>query len=63
MAKFVSILLAAMGLYDSQAGRIRESVDFDMPRPRDITSPAFNDTKRRVLQLIHAESTRIVQAS
>jgi NitT/TauT family transport system ATP-binding protein len=44
-------------------GRIRECVDFAMPRPRDITSPAFNDTKRHVLQLIREESTRIVPVS
>jgi NitT/TauT family transport system ATP-binding protein len=44
-------------------GRIRECVDFAMPRPRDITSPAFNDTKRHVLQLIREESTRIVPIS
>ena len=43
-------------------GRIRECVDFDMPRPRDITSPAFNDAKRRVLALIREESTRVPQA-
>jgi NitT/TauT family transport system ATP-binding protein len=44
-------------------GRIRDCVDFDMPRPRDITSPAFNDTKRHVLRLIREESTRIVHVS
>ena len=44
-------------------GRIRECVDFAMPRPRDITSPAFNDTKRHVLQLIREESTRLVPIS
>ncbi|HMN70489.1 MAG TPA: ABC transporter ATP-binding protein [Rhodoblastus sp.] len=42
-------------------GRIRECVDFDLPRPRDITSPAFNDAKRRVLGLIRDESSRIAQ--
>lgn len=38
-------------------GRIRDFFDFDMPRPRDITSPAFNDAKRRVLTLIREQST------
>src|SRR3981189_536392 len=42
-------------------GRIRESVTFDLPRPRDITSPEFNDAKRRVLALIREESTRSAQ--
>jgi len=44
-------------------GRIRESVTFDLPRPRDITSPEFNDAKRRVLALIREESTRVVQVA
>ena len=37
-------------------GRIRDVFDFDMPRPRDITSPEFNDAKRRVLGLIREEA-------
>jgi NitT/TauT family transport system ATP-binding protein len=44
-------------------GRIRESVTFDLPRPRDITSHEFNDAKRRVLALIREESTRVVQVA
>jgi NitT/TauT family transport system ATP-binding protein len=44
-------------------GRIRESVTFDLPRPRDITSPEFNDAKRRVLALIREESTRVAQVA
>jgi hypothetical protein len=31
---------------------------FDLPRPRDVTSPDFNDMKRRVLGMIREESTR-----
>lgn len=41
-------------------GRIREMFDFDLPRPRDITSPQFNDAKRHVLALIREESTKVV---
>jgi NitT/TauT family transport system ATP-binding protein len=44
-------------------GRIRESVTFDLPRPRDFTSPEFNDAKRRVLALIREESTRGTQVA
>jgi NitT/TauT family transport system ATP-binding protein len=44
-------------------GRIRESVTFDLPRPRDITSPEFNDAKRRVLALIREESMRVAQVA
>jgi NitT/TauT family transport system ATP-binding protein len=44
-------------------GRIRDSVTFDLPRPRDITSPEFNDAKRHVLALIREESTRSAQVA
>ncbi|WP_375460284.1 ABC transporter ATP-binding protein [uncultured Enterovirga sp.] len=44
-------------------GRIREDFEFDMPRPRDITSPAFNDAKRRVLGLIREEATLVRRAA
>ena len=37
-------------------GRIREAVNFDLPRPRDITNPEFNDAKRHVLALIRRGS-------
>ena len=37
-------------------GRIRDAFDIDMPRPRDITSPAFNEAKRRVLALLREEA-------
>jgi NitT/TauT family transport system ATP-binding protein len=33
-------------------GRIRDVVAFDLPRPRDVTGAAFNDTKRHLLSLI-----------
>lgn len=44
-------------------GRIREYFEFDMPRPRDITSPPFNDAKRRVLGLIREEANAMRQAA
>lgn len=37
-------------------GRIRELIPVDLPRPRDITSPRFNDLKRHVLALIREEA-------
>lgn len=43
-------------------GRIREMFNFDLPRPRDITSPEFNDAKRHVLSLIREESSKLVSA-
>jgi NitT/TauT family transport system ATP-binding protein len=44
-------------------GRIRDYFDFDMPRPRDITSPEFNDAKRRVLGLIREEASLMRNAA
>jgi len=44
-------------------GRIRECFDFDLPRPRDVTSPAFNDAKRHVLGLIREEASRVRHAA
>ncbi|KKB64265.1 ABC transporter ATP-binding protein [Robbsia andropogonis] len=38
-------------------GRIRELISVDLPRPRDITSPAFNDLKRHVHALIREEAS------
>ena len=34
--------------------------EIDLPRPRDITSPEFNDAKRHVLSLIREESSKLV---
>lgn len=42
-------------------GRIREMIPQDLPYPRDITAPAFNDMKRHVLSLfkrVTAEASR-----
>lgn len=44
-------------------GRIRDYFDFEMPRPRDVTSPEFNEAKRRVLGLIRDESRMSKQAA
>lgn len=44
-------------------GRLREVFDFDLPRPRDVTSPEFNDAKRRVLGLIRDEAALARQAA
>lgn len=38
-------------------GRIRELIPVDLPRPRDMTSPAFNDLKRHVHALIREEAS------
>jgi NitT/TauT family transport system ATP-binding protein len=36
----------------ARPGRIRELISIDLPRPRDITSPRFNDIKRHILSLL-----------
>jgi NitT/TauT family transport system ATP-binding protein len=44
-------------------GRIRDYFDFEMPRPRDVTSPEFNEAKRRVLALIRDEAKLVKRAA
>jgi NitT/TauT family transport system ATP-binding protein len=44
-------------------GRIRDYFEFDMPRPRDVTGPEFNEAKRRVLTLIRDEAKLVKRAA
>ena len=44
-----------VAVMSARPGRIREMLTIDLPRPRDSTSPQFNDTKRRILQLLRPE--------
>ena len=37
-------------------GRIRELIRIDLPRPRDVTSVAFNQLKRHVMDIIREEA-------
>jgi NitT/TauT family transport system ATP-binding protein len=46
----------------ARPGRIRDLIMFDHPRPRDITSLAFNEVKRQVLAIIREEASRRVAA-
>jgi NitT/TauT family transport system ATP-binding protein len=39
----------------ARPGRIKEIVDVKLPRPRDVTSPEFNDIRRRVATLLEDE--------
>lgn len=57
------VLGTRIAVMSRRPGRIRDCFDFDMPRPRDITSPAFNDAKRHVLGLIRDEATMVRQAA
>lgn len=39
----------------ARPGRIKEIVPIDLPRPRDVTSPRFNEIRRYVTDILHAE--------
>ncbi|KAB1074066.1 ABC transporter ATP-binding protein [Methylobacterium planeticum] len=51
------VLGSRVAVMTRRPGRIRDDFAFDLPRPRDVTRPAFNDAKRRVLSLIRDEAT------
>jgi NitT/TauT family transport system ATP-binding protein len=42
-------------------GRIRRVIEVDLPRPRDPTTPQFNDLVRTVLGEIHDDITRLIR--
>ncbi len=41
-----------VAVMSARPGRIAEIIPLDLPRPRDITSPRFNDVKRHILDLL-----------
>jgi len=57
------ILGTQIAVMTHRPGPIRELIALDLPRPRDITSVAFNDLKRHVLALIKEEATLARQAA
>ncbi|MFG1412203.1 ABC transporter ATP-binding protein [Xanthobacter sp. VTT E-85241] len=44
-----------VAVMSARPGRIAEIIPLDLPRPRDITSPRFNDVKRHILDLLRPE--------
>jgi NitT/TauT family transport system ATP-binding protein len=54
-AVFLSDRVVVMGGGPSHAvpGHITKIVPIDLPHPRDVTAPAFNDLKRELLDAIH----------
>jgi NitT/TauT family transport system ATP-binding protein len=44
-----------VAVMSARPGRIREIIPIDLARPRDITSPQFNQTKRHILNLLRSE--------
>jgi NitT/TauT family transport system ATP-binding protein len=52
------ILGTQVAVMTYRPGRIRELIKLDLARPRDVTSPEFNELKRHILALIREESER-----
>jgi len=50
------VLGTQVAVMTHRPGRIRELIKLDLPRPRDSTSPEFNEYKRHILALIREES-------
>ncbi|MEI8304724.1 MAG: ABC transporter ATP-binding protein [Burkholderiales bacterium] len=50
------ILGTQVAIMTHRPGRIRELIEVDLPRPRDVTSPVFNELKRHVLAMIREEA-------
>jgi NitT/TauT family transport system ATP-binding protein len=44
-----------VAVMSARPGRIREIIPIELSRPRDITSPQFNETKRHILGLLRSE--------
>jgi NitT/TauT family transport system ATP-binding protein len=47
-----------VAVMSARPGRIREIIPIDLARPRDITSPQFNETKRHILDLLRCERAK-----
>jgi NitT/TauT family transport system ATP-binding protein len=45
-----------VAVMSARPGRIRELLPIDLERPRDPTSPRFNDFKRHILSLLRPET-------
>lgn len=48
-----------VAVMSARPGRIREMIAIDLPRPRDPTSPQFNDYKRHILSLLRPETAKL----
>lgn len=52
------ILGTKVAVMTRRPGKIRETIPIELPRPRDTTSDAFNDYKRKILQWIKEEGSQ-----
>ncbi len=48
-----------VAVMSARPGRIRELLSIELPRPRDPTSPQFNDYKRHILSLLRPEAAAL----
>ncbi|MCZ2495429.1 ATP-binding cassette domain-containing protein [Xylophilus sp. Kf1] len=52
-----------VAVMSARPGRIRELLPIDLERPRDSTSPRFNDYKRHILSLLRPEAVPSMPAA
>jgi len=52
-----------VAVMSARPGRIRELLPIDLERPRDSTSPRFNDYKRHILSLLRPEEVPAMRAA
>jgi NitT/TauT family transport system ATP-binding protein len=52
-----------VAVMSARPGRIREIIPIELSRPRDITSPQFNQTKRHILDLLRSERANSILAT
>ncbi len=52
-----------IAVMSARPGRIKALLPVDLPRPRDVTSPRFNDYKRHLLSLLRGEEAGSPPAS
>lgn len=52
------VLGTRIAVMSARPGRLAQLIPMDLPYPRDVTEPAFNDRKRHILSLFKTETDR-----